>query len=39
MLCDNLEGWDGGERWEAESRGKGHMYTYGWCMVETNTIL
>ena len=23
-FCDNLEGWDRG------SRGKGHMYTYGW---------
>ena len=29
VLCDNVEGWDrvGG------SRGRGHMYTYGWFML------
>ena len=26
VLCDNLEEWDG----EEGSRGRGHMYTYGW---------
>ena len=29
VLCDNLEGWDGGGRWEGVSRGRGHTYTYG----------
>ena len=29
MLCDNLEGWDGRGRWKADSRRKGHTYTYG----------
>ena len=29
VICDNLERWDG---WEAGSRGKGHMYTFGWFM-------
>ena len=28
-LCINLEGWDG----EGGSRGRGHMYTYGWFML------
>ena len=27
MLCDNLEGWEGGVR------GRGHMYTYGCFML------
>lgn len=25
----NLEGWDRGGRWEGNSRGRGHVYTYG----------
>ena len=29
VLCDNLEGWDG----EGCSKGRGHMYTYGWFML------
>ena len=28
-LCINLEGWDGGRRWEGVSNGRGYMYTYG----------
>ena len=28
-LCINLEVWDGVERWEGVSKGKGYMYTYG----------
>ena len=32
VLCDNLGvGWGG--RWEGGSRGRGHMYTYGWSML------
>jgi len=27
VLCDNLEGWDRGERWEGDSGGRGHVYT------------
>ena len=27
MLCDDLEGWDGGW-WEGGSRGRGYRYTY-----------
>ena len=31
---DNLEGWVGwGGRWEGGSRGRGHMYAYGWFML------
>ena len=29
VLCDNLEGWDGGGRWEGGKRGRGHTYIYG----------
>ena len=29
-LCINLEGWDG----EGDSRRRGHMYTYGWFMLD-----
>ena len=28
-LCINLEGWNGGRRWEGSSKGRGYMYTYG----------
>ena len=28
-LCINIEGWDGGGRWEGGSKGRGYMYTYG----------
>ena len=28
MLCDDLEGWDGGGGGEEGSRGRGHVYTY-----------
>ena len=27
--CINLEGWDGGGRWQGVSKGKGCMYSYG----------
>ena len=28
MLCDELEGWDGGRGWEGNSRGRGYIYIY-----------
>ena len=28
-LCINIEGWEGGGRWEGGSKGRGYMYTYG----------
>ena len=28
-LCINLEGCDGGGKWEGGSKGRGYMYTYG----------
>ena len=31
MLCDALEGWE--VWWEAGSRGWGHVYASGWCML------
>ena len=32
-LCINLEWWDEErERWEAVSKGRGYMYTFGWCL-------
>ena len=33
VLCDNLEEWDGGGKWEGGSGGRGHVYTYGWFML------
>ena len=27
-LCINLDGWDGGGRWEGVSKGSGYRYTY-----------
>ena len=32
LLCDNQEGVGSGGRWEGGSRGKRHVYTYGWFM-------
>ena len=29
LLCINLEGWERGGRWEAGSKGRGYMCTYG----------
>ena len=28
VLCGNLEGWDGGRRWEGDSTGTGRRNTY-----------
>ena len=42
MLCDNLEGWDGGGCWEAGSRERDihiPMADSCWYMAETNTIM
>ena len=30
VLCDNLDGCDGGGGWEGGPRGRGYMYTYSW---------
>ena len=27
VLCDDLDGWDGGVGWEGGSRGRAYMYT------------
>ena len=35
MLCDDLEGWDGGG-WEGGSRGEGYMYTHSWFTLMYN---
>ena len=44
MVCDDLEGWNGGV-WEGVTKGRGYIYMYilivdlHCCMAETNTTL